>query len=119
MAGFADIIASGVSIANNLTTTLQATVTHKSGLTRNAYGKPTFSTSTARTAIVEKRNRLVRDAAGQEVLSKAVITFPYPVTISNTDILTLPDSSELAILLVRGIIDPDTNAEYMVEVELG
>lgn len=119
MAGFADIIASGVSIANNLTESLQATVTHKSGLSRDAFGKPTFSTSTSRKAIVEKRSKLLRDAKGQEVLSKALLTFPYPVTIANTDMVTLPDSSELAILLVRGIVDPDTNAEYMVEVELG
>jgi len=119
MAGFADLVASGVSIANTLTETLQATVTHKTGLTRDAFGTPTFSTSTSRKAIVEKRNKLLRDAMGQEVLSKALLTFPYPVTIANTDMVTLPDSSELAILMVRGIVDPDTNAEYMVEVELG
>ena len=119
MAGFADLVASGVSIANTLTDSLQSTVTHKTGVSRDAYGKPTFGTSTSRKAIVEKRNKLVRDRMGQETLSKALVTFPYPVTIAETDMITLPDSSELAILFVKGLVDPDTNEEYMVEVELG
>tara|TARA_R110000824_G_scaffold185016_8_gene365940 strand:+ start:97 stop:456 length:360 start_codon:yes stop_codon:yes gene_type:complete len=119
MAGFADLIESGVSIANTLTDSLQSTVTHKTGLTIDKNGKPTFGTSTSRKAIVQKRSKLVRTTEGQEILSKALITFPYPVTITDTDIITLPDSSELAILFVKGVVDPDTNAEYMVEVELG
>lgn len=119
MAGFADIIESGVSIANALTASLQATVTHKTGMTNDKYGKPTFGTSTSRTAIVQKRDKLIRNALGQETLSRAVVTFPYPVDIAETDMITLPDSSELSILFVKGVIDPDTNKEYMVEVELG
>ena len=119
MAGFADLIASGVSIANTLTDSLQATVTHKTGLSLDSYGKPTFSTSTSRTAIVQKRNKLVRDATGKEVLSKAQVTFPYAVDITDTDIIVLPDSSEMPILFVKGLVNPTTNKEYMVEVELG
>ena len=119
MAGFADIIQSGVTIANTLTDTLQATVTHKTGLTNDKYGKPTFGTSTSRKAIVQKRDKLVRNTLGQETLSKALVTFPYAVDIAETDMITLPDTSELSILFVKGVIDPTTNKEYMVEVELG
>jgi hypothetical protein len=115
----ATIIQDGVSIANTVTSSLQATITHAAYSGDDGYGKPTYSTGVARTAIVERRQKYVRTAAGQEKLSLAKLTFPYPVAIGEQDKITLPDSSVMPILTIEGVVDPTTNAEYVVEVELG
>jgi len=114
----ASLIQNGVSVANTLTTALQATVTHKSYASNDKYNKPTYNT-TSRTAIVDRNQKWVRDARGQEKLSLAKLTFPYPVTINERDLFTLPDSTEMPILNIKGVVDPTTNAEYAVEVFLG
>ena len=115
----ATIVQDGVAIANSVTTSLQATVTHKAFSSVDAYGKPTYATGVERTAIVERRQKYVRTDAGEEKLSLAKLTFPYPVTINERDKITLPDSTVMPILRIDGVVDPTTNAEYLVEVELG
>jgi hypothetical protein len=117
----ATIIQNGVSIANTVTTSLQATITHAAYASDDGYGKPTYSTGVARTAIVERRQKYVRTDTGEEKLSLARILFPYPVTIGEQDKITLPDSTVMPILKIDGVVDPTTSdgATYMVEVELG
>ena len=115
----ASVIESGISVANVVTESLQATITHEAFSSVDGYGKPTYSTGVARKCIVERRQKLVRTREGQEKLSLAKLTFPYPVTIDERDRITLPDSTIMPILRIDGVIDPSTNAEYSVEVELG
>jgi len=115
----ATILQNGISVANTITTSLQATVTHAAFSSDDGYGKPTYSTGVSRTAIVERRQKYVRTMAGDEKLSLAKLTFPYPVTINERDKITLPDSTVMPILHISGVVDPTTNAEFMVEVELG
>ena len=115
----ATILQDGISVANTITTSLQATITHAAFASDDGYGKPTYSTGVSRTAIVERRQKYVRTEAGDEKLSLAKLTFVGPVTINERDKITLPDSTVMPILRIDGVVDPTTNAEYLVEVELG
>jgi hypothetical protein len=115
----ATILQGGISVANTITTSLQATITHAAWSSNDGYGKPTYSTGVSRTAIVERRQKHIRTATGDDVVSLAKLTFPYPVTIDERDKITLPDSTVMPILRIDGVVDPTTNAEFMVEVELG
>lgn len=115
----ATVIQNGVAVADSVTSALQATITHSAYSSDDGYGKPTYSTGVERKCIVEKRQKYVRTNDGQEKLSLAKLTFPYPVTIGEQDKIALPDSTVMPILKINGVIDPTTNAEYSVEVELG
>ena len=115
----ATILQSGIATANTVTASLQATVTHKAYASDDGYGKPTYSTGVARTAIVERRQKFVRTRTGEEKLSLARILFLVPVTVNERDLITLPDGSEMPILLIVGPVDPTTAEEFIVEVELG
>ena len=115
----ATILQNGISVANTITTSLQATITHAAFSSDDGYGKATYATGVERKAIVERRQKYVRTEAGDEKLSLAKLTFPYPVTINERDKITLPDSTVMPILKIDGVVDPTTNAEYLVEVELG
>ena len=115
----ATVLQNGISIANTVTTSLQATITHAAFASDDGYGKATYGTGVSRTAIVERRQKYIRTMAGEEKVSLAKLTFPYPVTINERDKITLPDSTVMPILRIDGVVDPTTNAEYLVEVELG
>ena len=115
----ATILQGGISIANDVTNSLQATVTHKAFSAVDGYGKITYATGVARTAIVERRQKYVRTATGEEKLSLARILFLTPVSVDERDRFTLPDSTEMPILRIGGPIDPTTKQEFVVEVELG
>ena len=117
----ATILQNGISVANTVTASLQATVTHAAYASDDGYGKPTYSTGVERTCIVERRQKYVRTNAGQEKLSLAKLTFIEPGTIDERDKITLPDSTVMPILKIDGVVDPTTSdgATYMVEVELG
>lgn len=115
----ATILQGGISIANTVTASLQATVTHKAYSSDDGYGKPTYATGVSRTAIVERRQKYVRTKTGEEKLSLARILFLFPVTITERDLITLPDGSEMPILRIVGPVDGTTGNEFVVEVELG
>ena len=115
----ATILQNGISVANTVTESLQATVTHAAFSSKDGYGKFTYGTGVARKCIVERRQKYVRTNQGQEKLSLAKLTFIEPVTIDERDKITLPDSTVMPILKIDGVVDPTTNAPYMVEVELG
>lgn len=115
----ATILQGGISIANTVTASLQATVTHKAFSSDDGYGKPTYATGVSRTAIVERRQKYVRTKSGEEKLSQARIVFVGPVTVDERDLITLPDGSEMPILRITGVVDATTNEEFVVEVELG
>ena len=115
----ATILQNGISVANTVTESLQATVTHAAFSSKDGYGKFTYATGVARKCIVERRQKYVRTNEGQEKLSLAKLTFIEPVTIDERDKITLPDSTVMPILKIDGVVDPTTNAPYMVEVELG
>ena len=83
----------------------------------------------SRQAVVERRQRLIRTATGEQVMSRHRILFPRPIAangastrqepIDPRDVLTLPDGDTGPILEVTGVVDPSTSAPYSFEVWMG
>lgn len=127
--GLADVVRSGVALADTVTTDLQAAVTHKAWTGRDVDRKPTYAAGVSRLAIVERRQRLIRTATGEQILSRHRIAFLRPIAangaatrrepIDPRDVLTLPDGDTGPILEVTGVVDPSTGAPYYAEVWLG
>lgn len=129
MAGFADIIRSGVAIADDLTQSLQPSVLHEAYTGRDGESNLTYATGVARAALVERKAKMVRNTAGEEVVSTHVVTFLRPVAangfpgrrepIDPRDRLTMPDGSKPKILSIEDFTDKDTNSGYFYQVYLG
>ena len=117
--GLDDLVRTAIATAKTVTADLQVSVTHAAFSSVDGYGKPSYASGVSRKALVESANRLIRTAAGQEVLSRTKVTFLSPVSVTTKDRITLPDGSTGPILDVRGLVDPSTSAPYMVEVFLG
>lgn len=126
MGGFNTLISNLLAgVADPLTASLQATVTHYlfANKTVDDFNKPSWGAGTARQAIVAKTSKMVqRDGtndAGNLVQASYVVTFPRPVPFDVRDRLVLPGSVEGPLLKVVGVIDPATNVVYATEVYLG
>ena len=121
MAGWASLVEKLVNVADKITATLQANVSHYafSGATVDVYEKVTPGAPVVRACVVESTRRLFRLADGTEVLSRTKLTFPRPVAVDPRDKFVLPDGTTGPILDVVGVVDPVTNALYATEVFLG
>jgi hypothetical protein len=121
MAGLADLVRDMVVVANSITSTLQATVTHYafSAQTPDAYGKITWVSGVSRLAVVERTHRLIKSVTGDDRQASYVVTFPRPITVDPRDRITLPGSVEGPILSVEGVVNPTTDAVYAVAVFMG
>lgn len=127
--GLADIVRSGVAVANTLTAGLQVTVSHYAWTGHDVYGAPTFAAAVSRSALVDMTRKLRRMPDGQESVAHAVITIVGPITanggsnrqepIDPRDKFTLPDGSTGPILDIKGLLDPSTNKPFMYEVVIG
>lgn len=115
----ASIVRSGVALADRLTASLHVQVVHYTRTSTDGYGKPEYDGGTARMAIVESVAANLRTTAGDVITPKTKVTFPRPVAVSNLDKIVLPDGTTGPILDIVGLVDPATNAVYMVEVLLG
>ena len=121
MAGLADLVRDMVAVADTVTATLQATVTHYaySAATVDAYGKVTWLSGTSRVAVVERDHRLIRTATGDVRQASYRLTLPRPVAVDPRDRIVLPGGVEGPILSVEGVVNPTTGAVYAVEVFMG
>jgi hypothetical protein len=119
MAGFADVIRAGVGIADSLTSTLQVTVGHEKWLDQTTDGDPTYARKVFRKAVLDLRLSRVRTPQGQEVVSRASLTFVRPTVVAYKDRITLPDGSTGPILSINGFVDADTKKPFLAEVWLG
>jgi len=129
MSGFADIVRSGVAIAQTLTQSLQVEVEHFPWVDSDSHGAPVFGYSLKRSAIVEYKQSAVRNVQGETVLSRAKITILYPLTpngatgrrepIDSRDRLVLPDGTSGPIVAVNNLVDPATRRPYMYDIYLG
>lgn len=127
MAGFADIVRNGVALADSLTQTLQARVTHEPYKSNDGEGGYTYGAKKTYPALVEKKAKITRNAAGEEIVSTHVVTILRPIKpppgrtepIDQRDRFTLPDKSKPKILHVDSFTDADTNAGYFHQVYLG
>lgn len=111
-----------VAFADDFTQSLQATVTHRAVVSRDAYNKPTYDNAgagTSRTCLLEYQTRSIRQVDGTEKLSIAKLTFPRPLTIGLDDKMTLPDGTSCLVIGVSGLADPDTTGRFVTEVWLG
>jgi hypothetical protein len=125
MADFTGLINQLVGVANTITASLQAQVTHaplaktspghdgQPIYTRD--GQPTYKTAVKRTAIVEKRQDQVRALDGTQKVSHTRLTFLSPFALDPRDKLTLPDGSSPAILAVKGPLGSD-GVPFVLEV---
>ena len=130
--GLADVVRSGVAIANSVTKTLQATVTHKQWIgPSDGYGTETYLDAVERTALVEFKQKMIKTGSGQLVMSRATVTFLEPIPpigagvdgrqepIDSRDIITLPDGTTGPILDISGFVDSGTNAPFFGAVSIG
>lgn len=125
---FDDLIRTGVSLADSLTGSLQATVAHQAWTGSDGFND-TYAASVDRQAIVERKNRERQTADGRTILTTAQITFLRPIAaqgaagrqepIDSRDKLTLPDGSTDPIADVEALLDPDTGRGYYAVVWLG
>lgn len=83
------------------------TATHKALSSRDQYGAPTYGAGTAYSGRLVKRNKLVRDAAGQEKVSSAHFWLQGSPDVSPEDEVTLSDGSTPSILSVERFQDED------------
>jgi len=127
--GFDDLVRNGIALANTLTSTLQVLVTHEAWTGQDGYGKPTFAAAISRTAIVEHKQRWIRNRDATIMAVLPSVTFLGPIAdngaanraepIDPRDRITLPDGTTGPIQDVKFIMDPATNRPYMYEVALG
>lgn len=123
------LVADGVALAHAQTVSLQATVTHEAWVDQDSYGKPSYADPVTRTAIVERRTRVVKDIAGTERVSSHKVTFLDPFAANGTsgrtepvdarDRIAISSGASGKILDIKSLENPDTDAPYFLEVWLG
>ena len=129
MSGFDDLVRQAMTLADDLTETLQVNVTHEAWIDDDGNGDPVFATAVARPALVQYSRLMRRDEKGFDVLQHAQVTFIQLPESNGTpgrrepvdprDQITLPDGYTGPILNVKGLVDPETNRPYFLEVSLG
>lgn len=130
--GLATTLRNAVAVASRVTGGsggVQCDVTHEAWTGRDGYGKPTYASGKTRKAIVERTQRMIRTTGGNDVLSRARITFLDIIKangatgrtepIDPRDRFTLPDGTTGPVLDVIGVIDPSTERPFAHEVLLG
>lgn len=111
-------LSDAIKIADDVTRGLglQAVVTHRPWLSQTAQGKATYGGAVEMPAAVTLKQTKIRTQSGQEVMSRATITFPRDVAISVKDHITLPDGSSGPILSIDAPIDPETGRGFATTV---
>lgn len=126
---FSSLVRSGVSLADSLTGSLQDECTYEAWTGSDRFGKETYAAGVALPTLIERKQDLVTDYEGEEVVSKATITILRPIAdngasgrqepIDPRDKFTLPDGTSGRILSVDAFIDPSIGAGYFHIVKLG
>lgn len=126
--GLRDLIANGVALADQLTADLQPTIRWSAWLGNDGFGGNEYAQAVDVPAIVELKQKLVRNAAGEEVMSSHAITIlrPLPDTqatgrvnpIDTRDRIVLSDGTTGVIINVEGFQDSKTQGTYFSQVWL-
>lgn len=118
--GLLDIVRTGVNIARQQTADLQASVSYESWLRTEGDGTRVFDTPRSVPALVTRRQKLVKTASGEMVMSQASIAFLDPaIVVNELDRITLPDGTTGPILNSDGFVDRGTGHPILTEVYLG
>ncbi|MDP3717098.1 MAG: hypothetical protein Q8T13_04930 [Acidobacteriota bacterium] len=117
--GLANIIRSGVAVADRLTADLQVDVTHRTVGAADGDGKPATGSTTTRSAIVTYETKPVKMLDGREALSQAQVVFLSDVAVAMEDVLTLPGGVTGPILKVSRPADSAGTGGFLTQVWLG
>lgn len=126
----ANIVRSGVAIANKVTGSLQGTVTIRQWVAQDAFGTATYGKTLRIPAIVEQGEKQFNTESGTSITVKATVTFLQPVPVNGAkdrvepidgrDILTLPDGTTGPTLVgAPMIVDPASSKPYFQIVGIG
>lgn len=117
---FLDTLRSGIALANNLTSSLQASVVHKVSAGQDLRGKQLYPTAVNRRAIVEMKQKSIKTPSGELVMARASVLFLDPaVIVKVTDQIILPDGSTGPILDIEGFVDAEIGKPMLTQVFLG
>jgi hypothetical protein len=129
MAGFADLVASALVLADSLTSTLQASVSYEAWIAKDGFDEPTYAAAVSLPALIERKSKLVIDKEGREVRSEHTITLLRPIPsngaagreepIDPRDKFTIPDGTTGIVAAVETLVNPNTGAGYYQIVSLG
>jgi hypothetical protein len=124
-----DVLRSGVKIADSVTKSLQCFVTfEKYVLDADGYGTEGYLPSVQLRAIVDWRQKQVRQMDGVLTVSRASILFLDVAAVAtatggegigNFDKITLPDGDTGPILDMAGFVDAGTAQPVATEVFIG
>jgi hypothetical protein len=95
-----------VGLADQVTDSLglKSTVTHESISSVSGSGNRSYLAPVARQAIVVKKQRLIKTASGEMVMSQAYIAFLNPTVVNVLDRITLADGTTGPILNTEGFV---------------
>jgi len=123
-----DVVRAAVDVANVVTKPLQALVTFQRYTGEDAYGTRTFSTAVQLRAIVDWKQKQVRQQSGILSVTRASVMFIDIDALSaatggegvdDNDLIVLPDGTTGPILDMSGFIDAGTGHPIATEVFLG
>ena len=106
----ADVIHTGVAVANRLTQSegMQVTVQHAAATdARDDNGRPVFAAAVDRTGLLHAKPRRVLDTTGAERMSRAQLVVLGPVAFNTEDRVTLPVEGTRPILQVEALLDAE------------
>lgn len=129
MSELADLIRDVIAVANDVTTTLQGTVTLTPYLGQDRFGTESWGAPVSYKAIIVRESRMRFVDETRMALVKAYVAFLQPITPNGTagrqepidpkDKITLPDGFTAPIVETSGLLNPDTNRGYYAEVWMG
>lgn len=124
-----DVLRTGVKIADQVTKSVQATVSYQRVTARDAYGAPSvFAAPVQLRAVVDFKAAPVRTREGITTVSRATIDLLDVVAVAaatngegidEDDVFILPDGSGGKILDVGGFVDAGTTNPIATTVMLG
>lgn len=127
--GLADIVRSGIALANALTDSLQGTVSIERWTGQSNTGVPTYAAAFEVKAIVEPSKVWSKNPTGGDMFLTSKVSILQPLDPQGTagrdepldqrDRITLPDGSTCPISMVDGsIMDPATGRPMLFMVTL-
>lgn len=116
-----DVIVNAVATAKTLTADLQCTVQYTPKIGVDDFGAPVYGPTVPMQAIVERKQRLVKNREAIDVMSQSYVAFLEQVDIDPQDKIVLPGGDTGPILNWTGMMDSESVAglTYYAEVFLG
>jgi len=126
--GLDDLIRSGIATARTITLPLHVSITHRTWIAQSFDGTVTY-TNVTRKALVERKQRLITDKEGRQVMSSGYVGILEEITpngaagrqepVDTKDRITTPDGIDSPVLRVDGFFDGGTGVPFYSQVWLG